>query len=113
MIPKTKPFRSKKYLAWVSSLPCEICGKQPPCDPAHQRILNGGGTGLKPPDNQTLPSCDDCHIAGEHNGGVVTLWKTKRPELWGPGKLETKQDLRDYIRMRCASYYHLWIKETG
>ena len=112
MIPKNKPFRSKKYLAWVSQQPCAICKKPGPSDYAHQRILNGGSADMKPPDNEVLPCCFDCHRIGEHGGGVLTLWKTKRPEFFGPGKFESKQDLRDYIRVRCASYYYKWLKET-
>lgn len=34
-IPKSKPSRNKKYLAWLKGQPCEICGD--PGEPHHVR----------------------------------------------------------------------------
>jgi len=107
-----KPIRNKKYLEYLRGFPCAVCGRGP-CETAHQRLV-GGGAGLKPGDDKALPCCFECHRIVEHgiNGGVLTLWKTKRPELFGQYLLETKQDLRDYIRVRCESYYHTWRREN-
>lgn len=64
MIPKNKPFRSKKYLAFVRTLPCCVCGSS--ADAAHHvtGLWNLSGMGLKPDDNMTMPVCDGpggCH----------------------------------------------------
>jgi len=68
---KQKPFRSKSYLKWVSSLPCVICGA--PADDAHHIIGIGklGGMGTKAPDSFTMPVC-----RGHHNE------IHQSPDLW-------------------------------
>jgi len=58
---KVKQFRSKKYLVWVKSLPCSICGA--PADDAHHLIGVGnmGGMGTKASDVLVMPLCRGCH----------------------------------------------------
>ena len=58
---KVKAFRSKKYLAFVKSLPCCLCGQ--PANEAHHLIGLGnmGGMGMKAPDSMTMPACRTCH----------------------------------------------------
>ena len=71
---------------------------------------------MKPPDNEVLPMCANCHRIGEHSDGIMTLRQTKRPEMWGKvsdptwGKLTCKQDLREWIAVQCEAYYQLWRK---
>ncbi len=68
---KVKAFRSAKYLKWVKSLPCCICGS--PADDAHHLIGVGlGGMGMTAPDSMAIPVCRGHHreIHAE-------------PELWG------------------------------
>lgn len=70
MIPKHKAWRSKKYLAWVKTLPCVICGA--PADDAHHAIgLGLSGMGLTAPDQYAVPVC-----RGHHSEIHAT------PELW-------------------------------
>lgn len=57
--PKTKAFKSDKYLDYIRSLPCLNCNK--PAEPHHLRELGDGGMGLKPPDTQAVPLCRECH----------------------------------------------------
>nr|WP_299241430.1 hypothetical protein [uncultured Halomonas sp.] len=61
MFPKTKPFRSRRYLNWVASQPCAMC--QAPADEAHHLIGIGGysGMGTKAPDDLSIPACRSCH----------------------------------------------------
>ena len=56
-----KRYRNAKYLAWVRSLPCSLCGGE--AGQAHHLIGLGGmsGMGLKAPDWATLPVCGGCH----------------------------------------------------
>ena len=61
MIPKNKPWRSKKYTDWVKTLDCCLCGA-PADDPHHIIGIGGfGGTGTKAPDYMTMPACRGCH----------------------------------------------------
>jgi hypothetical protein len=57
---KIKPYRSKKYLAFVRSHGCIVCGK--PAEAHHvRRSYWGAGTAIKPHDYVTIPLCRDCH----------------------------------------------------
>ena len=65
MIPKQKRWRCPKYLAWVRTRPCCLCGGQ--ANAAHHLIGMWGmsGMGLKAPDSMAIPVCDGpgdtCH----------------------------------------------------
>lgn len=54
-------WRSPKYLAWVRSLPCVMCGR--PADDAHHLVGIGhfGGMGTKASDELTMPVCREHH----------------------------------------------------
>ena len=69
-----KTYRNKKYLQWVASHPCLVCGRTP-CAPHHESIT-GRGIGLKPPDTETVPLCVGCHQA-RHDLGRLTFWDRK------------------------------------
>ena len=60
-IPKTTPWRSKKYMEWVSTLPCVICNRPGQSDPHHVRIFGNAGTGQKPDDCWCIPLCREHH----------------------------------------------------
>lgn len=65
MIPKQKRWRSPKYLAWVRTRPCVVCGGR--ANAAHHLIGMWGlsGMGLRVSDALTMPVCDgpfsSCH----------------------------------------------------
>ena len=68
---KQKKWRSKKYLDFVRSLPCAMCGR-PADDPHHLIGVGGmGGTGTTAPDWTAIPLC-----RGDH--GMMH----SNPELW-------------------------------
>lgn len=62
---KDKRFRSAKYLKFVRSLPCVLCGGQ--ANAAHHitGMWSLSGMGLKAPDSFSMPVCDGpgdtCH----------------------------------------------------
>jgi len=58
---KIKPWRSNKYLAWVKTLPCFVCGSDG--GDSHHLIGIGcmGGVGTTAPDSMTIPMCRGCH----------------------------------------------------
>lgn len=59
-LKKRKPWRSRKYLAWIRKQPC--CNG---CGPAvaHHIIGTGflSGVGMKAGDNYAMPLCQECH----------------------------------------------------
>jgi hypothetical protein len=104
VIKKTKPARDKKYLNWVRTLPCAICGGGP-CQAAHQRLLSGG-MGSKPSDYHAIPCCPACHMF-EHNKGVLTLWNERTFH-----RFESKHELRDFLQMLCRELKTRYEKEN-
>lgn len=73
---KNKVPPDKKRLARIREMPCLLCGKAPPSDPAHLRIGHVGGTGLKPPDELTVPLCRRCHDE-ETRSGPPLFWRLR------------------------------------
>jgi len=62
MLAKTKPGRSDKYLDYIRSLPCCLCGKT--SVPHH---THSGGVGMKGSDFSCIPLC------GEHHTELHTI----------------------------------------
>jgi hypothetical protein len=63
--------KSRKYLNWVKSLDCCLCGA-PADDPHHLiGVGNMGGMGMKAPDITAIPVCRGCHNSIH-----------AKPELW-------------------------------
>jgi hypothetical protein len=73
---KKKTPRSPKYLEWLRSQPCCVCGtvKNEWMDvvPAHQSF-EGRGVGIKANDFHCIPLCVECHDI-EHMQGVESFW---------------------------------------
>ena len=73
---KIKPYRDKKYLAWIRTKPCTYCGRSKSeyldIVPAHQNF-EMGSMGSKASDLYTIPLCTDCHLV-EHTQGHDTFW---------------------------------------
>ena len=61
---------NKKYLDYIRSLPCEVCGKMAI---AHHEQITGRGMGTKCSDYETIPLCNDCHRL-RHNRGKYSFW---------------------------------------
>ena len=49
-----KPTRNPRYLAWIRTLPCLVCGKTAEIEAAH---TGPHGTAQKSPDNSAVPLC--------------------------------------------------------
>lgn len=64
--------RDKRHLKFVASLPCIKCYSTP-CDAAHIRMRTGGGMGMKPGDNWTVPLCR-IHHREQHQIGEPAFW---------------------------------------
>lgn len=64
MDPKPSTWRSKKYLDFIRSKPCLMCGHYAP-SMAHHEGFGSKGMGMKVSDAQTIPLCPVCH-SGRH-----------------------------------------------
>ena len=75
--PKPKTPRSQKYLEWLKTQRCAVCGRAKheyrDIVPAHQTIDRYGYMGGKANDFHALPVCSFCHAEG-HWHGEKTLW---------------------------------------
>jgi hypothetical protein len=72
--PKIKTIRDKKYMDWVKTLPCMICGRQ--SEPHHE---GARGIGIKASDWDTIPLCN-VHHRDRHQTGRLTFWNGQNPQ---------------------------------
>lgn len=63
---------NEPHLAWVRTLPCSVRGCLHSSVPHHVRLGTGGGTGLKPGDEWTVPLCTPHHDE-LHQVGALTF----------------------------------------
>jgi hypothetical protein len=75
--PAAEPRQNESHLRWVRSLPCSVKGEycRGPVHAHHVRENTGGGTGLKPGSEWTVPLCESHHMAGHTRG-----WETFQAE---------------------------------
>ena len=67
---KTKPWRSTKYLLWVKSLPCAVCGNLQ-VEAHHLKGCGGfSGVGLRASDCLAVPLCRKCHNESHRAGSA-------------------------------------------
>ena len=59
-------FRSKKYLAYIKSKPCLICGST--ATEPHHEPLGKAGMGIKAPDSHAVPLCHEHHVLRHSRG---------------------------------------------
>lgn len=67
--------RDRKYLDWLRTERCAICGLVGPSDPAH---IGTAGKGLKSSDDEALPLCRYHHVVG-HTKGEMLLFRNLAP----------------------------------
>ncbi len=71
---KTRRFRNKRHLDFVSAQPCTICGRQP-CDPHHLRFAQPRALGRKVSDEFTVPLCRTHHRELHRHRSEAAWWK--------------------------------------
>jgi hypothetical protein len=59
-----KPARDSRYLAWIRSLPCLVCGATRGIEASHTGLR---GLGQKSPDTSAIPSCHLHHRTGANS----------------------------------------------
>jgi hypothetical protein len=62
------PARDWRYLAWIRSLPCLLCG----CKAEAAHTGNDGGTSQKASDYSAVPLCHHCHQSGQNSYHKLT-----------------------------------------
>jgi len=68
---KRKRYKNEKYLRFIRSKGCVICGHPAV---AHHEQVTGRGMGIKSSDYETIPLCEKCHEA-RHRLGKDTFWQ--------------------------------------
>jgi hypothetical protein len=63
---KQKTVRDKKYISWLKTLPCLLCGKE--SEPHHVNVKGFGGKGIKTADQRSIPVCHEHHMEIHNNG---------------------------------------------
>jgi len=76
MIEKSRPLRSEKHRRLVASMPCGLCGAEPPSQAAHSNY--GKGIGIKACDSQIFPLCTRCHFDLDQSGKYPREWRRRR-----------------------------------
>lgn len=82
LIPKNKPVRDKKYLAWVRAQPCCYCFIHGPNNPHHIIGVGNGRMGSKESDDQTIPLCNLHHRELHESTGKNRTWWMMKQEEW-------------------------------
>lgn len=59
-----KPRRDSKYLQWIRTLPCSVCGSTRNIEAAH---TGAHGLGQKAPDSSAIPLCITHHRSANHS----------------------------------------------
>lgn len=98
--PKSQIVRDKAYLKHVRSLPCVITGRMgEDIDPSHIRHGLGGGMGLKPSDDLTLPLAHELHAASHSGEGEVDFWLSNTGSflLMRALKALARENYREYL----------------
>ena len=97
--PKTKNWRSKKYLGWLAKQPPLLAGRGDTVY-HHLKLFRNGGTGKKPPDSDAIPIADSVHRAIHQYGERRVLCE---------GHGYDKGMLRDI----CDTYVRIWERENN
>ncbi len=96
--PKLTIVRDRKYLDWLRTQPCVICGVSATqylaVDPAHIGTL---GKGIKSSDDEALPIKHDIHVA-MHQHGEMSVIKDNMPDWL----------LREALRAYARQMYREW-----
>lgn len=71
---------SKAHLACIRKLPCCVCLKMPGGEAHHLKATGQRGMGMRSPDKEAVPMCNDCHINGVERAGSKNelAWFEKR-----------------------------------
>jgi len=83
---KQKTPRDKKYLAWIKTLPCQVCRTPGATEPHHTET---GGIGIKGSDYSCVPLCHVCHQKLHMKQSKSGMW-SKEQLMEITGRLQSK-----------------------
>jgi len=90
MFPKPKTYRHSKYLEFVRSQPCCVCGNMHRSHPHHTEV---SGTGIKGNDLSCIPLCGSHHTE-IHHIGVKTFEDKYKVDII----MKNMETLKNYIK---------------
>ena len=96
-----KPARSPKYLAWIRTQPCLVCGSTRWIEAAH---TGPHGLGQKPPDSSAVPLCLKHHRTGNdsyHRLGPRKFGEVHHLDL---PAIVRRLNLKPTLRIQCGEF---------
>jgi len=93
ILPKSKPYRNKKYRHWVANNNCQACGSTGFSVPHHVPVKGMGGMGTKIGDDYCIALCHFCHMYF-HERGPKEWEKKHKPQI------EMLKDIREKYAKR-------------
>jgi hypothetical protein len=100
-----KPIRNLKYLAWIRTLPCLVCGRTASIEAAH---TGPHGLAQKSPDTSAVPLCPRHHRTGRdsyHKLGARAFERHHRVSLSAVvARLNAKPSIRIHLGSLVARY---------
>ena len=93
---KTIKYRDKKYLKWIDTLDCCLCGA--PADTHHHIIgIGDGAMGSKACDLFAFPVCGECHIPKFHR---LDLYPELRLKQWEYAAKTLQTAIKDNFKFK-------------
>jgi hypothetical protein len=71
-----KPMRDRRYLAWIRTLPCVVCGSTRRIEASH---TGPHGLGQKSPDSSAIPLCYRHHRTGPDSYHRLARGNSRKP----------------------------------
>ena len=98
----SKPIRDRKYLAWIRTQPCAVCGSTRNIEAAH---VGPHGLGQKASDRSTIPLCARHHRTG--NDSVHSLGPRKFEAVHSLGLAELVRRLNAKPQLKIESGWYV------
>jgi hypothetical protein len=97
----TRPVRNWRYLAWIRTLPCVVCGARRGIEASH---TGPHGLGQKSPDSSAIPLCTRHHRTGRDS--YHKLGPRKFAELHGLNirAIVDRLNLKPFIRIETGLF---------
>jgi hypothetical protein len=96
-----KPTRNLKYLAWIRTLPCLVCGVTTGIEAAH---TGPHGMAQKSPDTSAIPLCVKHHRTGRDSYHKLGARAFERHHQLDIGAVVARLRAKPSIRIECGSF---------
>jgi hypothetical protein len=96
-----KPTRNAKYLAWIRTLPCLVCGRTTGVEAAH---TGPHGVAQKSPDTSAVPLCVRHHRTGRDSYHKLGPRAFERRHRFDIRSVVARLNAKPSIRIECSSF---------